>query len=179
MKLHLGCGKRKIKNWVNVDIDRFVMPDIVDDCGQLDLIKDESADIIYACHILEHFGRHAIVNVLKLWHKKLKVGGILRIAVPDFQKVVTAYNFAWKYQLSTLLGLLVGGQKNEWDHHHMVFDFQSLSEYLTKAGFLHPRRYDWKETEHHYIDDYSQCYLPHMDKGSGLLMSLNVECTKL
>lgn len=34
----------------------------------------------------------------------------------------------------------------------------------------------WKNTEHSQFDDYSQSYIPHMDKINGTLMSLNVEC---
>jgi len=45
-------------------------------------------------------------------------------------------------------------------------------------GFCDVRVYDWKSTEHFYVDDYSQAYLPHMDKTNGKLMSLNVEATK-
>jgi len=28
------------------------------------------------------------------------------------------------------------------------------------------------------LDDYSQAYVPHMDKENGILISLNVECHK-
>ena len=37
------------------------------------------------------------------------------------------------------------------------------------------RRYDWRETEHANVDDFSQAYIPHMDKERGVLISLNVE----
>ena len=49
---------------------------------------------------------------------------------------------------------------------------------LKSVGFRDVKRYDWKKTEHFYIDDYSQAYLPHMDKIRGNLMSLNVEAVK-
>jgi hypothetical protein len=49
---------------------------------------------------------------------------------------------------------------------------------MEEAGFKNVKRYDWKKTEHFYVDDYSQAYLPHMDKLNGKLMSLNVEATK-
>jgi hypothetical protein len=49
---------------------------------------------------------------------------------------------------------------------------------LESAGFTDVRRYDWRETEHAHIDDYSQAYIPHMDKENGILISLNVECAK-
>lgn len=179
MKLHLGCGKRKIHGWVNIDIDPNVNPDVVENTGKLESIKDGSVDVIYACHVLEHFKRKDTLTALKVWNSKLKSGGILRVAVPDFGAVVTAYAFhCGNYPLSTLLGFLVGGQRNKYDNHHMVFDYELLSEYLKKAEFENIKKFDWKDTDHFFVDDYSQCYLPHLDKGSGLLMSLNVECTK-
>ena len=53
-----------------------------------------------------------------------------------------------------------------------------LKEDLQKAGFKSVKKYDWRNTEHFYVDDYSQTYYPHMDKENGKLMSLNVEATK-
>jgi hypothetical protein len=36
----------------------------------------------------------------------------------------------------------------------------------------------WRETEHAHVDDFSQAYIPHMDKENGILISLNIECDK-
>lgn len=49
---------------------------------------------------------------------------------------------------------------------------------LEDVGFENVRRYNWRETEHALIDDYSQAYIPHMDKENGILISLNIECSK-
>jgi hypothetical protein len=49
---------------------------------------------------------------------------------------------------------------------------------LNSVGFVDVRRYDWRDTEHAHVDDYSQAYVPHMDKENGILISLNVECRK-
>ena len=51
---------------------------------------------------------------------------------------------------------------------------------LEEAGFGNIRRYDWRETDigKAGIDDYSQAYLPHMDKENGRLIALNVEADK-
>ena len=40
------------------------------------------------------------------------------------------------------------------------------------------RTYDWEKTIHKDYDDYSQAYIPHMQKDTGLMMSLNVEAIK-
>jgi hypothetical protein len=60
----------------------------------------------------------------------------------------------------------------------MIFDEDLLRSELLATGFRRIRRWDWKETEHADIDDYSQAYLPHMDKTNGTLVSLNLEAAR-
>ena len=60
----------------------------------------------------------------------------------------------------------------------MNFDFDILERDLTLLNYKNIKIWDWKNTEHNNIDDYSQAYLPHMDKENGLLMSLNIEAIK-
>jgi hypothetical protein len=64
-------------------------------------------------------------------------------------------------------------------YHKTVYDFDALATVLTANGFAQVQRYDWRETIHRDHDDYSQSYLPHLDKDKGLLISLNVEGTKI
>ena len=64
-------------------------------------------------------------------------------------------------------------------YHKTVYDFESLSSLLIEQiGFNVVKYYDWRKTEHSCYDDHSQAYLPHMDKDSGILMSLNMEAVK-
>ena len=60
-----------------------------------------------------------------------------------------------------------------------VYDERSLSEILIRVGFVSPKRWDWRQTEHATIDDHSQAYYPHMQKNSGILVSLNLEVKKI
>lgn len=150
--------------------------DYVTSADKLDMFEDDSVDLIYSCHILEHFGRHQIENVLKEWYRVLKIGGILRVAVPDFEKLVEVY--LKTKNLKLILGSLVGRQDYPENTHYLVFDYTYLSEVLTKVGFKNIHRYDWRQTIHKDYDDYSQAYIPHMDKEHGILISLNVECEK-
>ena len=46
------------------------------------------------------------------------------------------------------------------------------------CDFKNVKLWDWREVEHSNFDDYSQAYIPHMDKENGTLISLNIECTK-
>jgi predicted SAM-dependent methyltransferase len=175
-RLHLGCGTKRIEGFVNVDIRDLPNVDLLDDISKLNNVEENSIDLIYACHVLEHFGRHEYMSVLKRWYDVIKDGGTLRISVPDFEQVVRYYN---KHKdISKLIGFLYGGQTYEQNYHYCIWDFKSLQNDLESLGFINVRRYDWRDTEHSDVDDFSQAYLPHMDKENGQLMSLNIECKK-
>lgn len=176
IKLHLGCGNKKIEGFVNVDVRYQPNVDIVDNVKFLRSFKNGSVDLIYASHVLEHFSRWDYKFVLQRWYEILKDGGTLRIAVPDFEQICSYY--LKNKNLRDVSGLLYGGQDYDENYHHWCWDFDSLKNDLEKIGFKNIIRYDWESTEHSHIDDYSQSYLPHMDKDNGMLMSLNVEANK-
>lgn len=176
MKLHLGCGKRFIPGFIHIDAVDYPHVDHVATIDNLSFIQDGTVDLIYNCHVLEHFKRRDVERVLGEWLRVLKPGGVLRVSVPDFAALCEIYQ---RYQkLDLVIGALFGRQDYLYNIHYNVFDFTALSDQLTRAGFADVHRYDWRETEHAAIDDYSQAYIPHMDKDNGMLISLNVECVK-
>ena len=177
MKIHLGCGKRYIPGYIHIDAVPFPHVQHVSVIDNLPFINDESVDVIYNCHVLEHFQKNKVHTVLKEWHRILKKGGILRIAVPDFEALSNLYQKTG--DLSLVIGSLYGRQDYLYNFHYMVFDFKTLSKVLKDVGFTNIERYDWRKIDHKNIDDYSQSYYPHMDKENGILLSLNVECTKI
>jgi len=176
MKLHLGCGKRYIPGYIHIDLVSYPHIDYLTGIDDLGMFEDNSIDVIYNCHVLEHFHRQKVQRVLTEWHRVLKPGGIIRISVPDFEACCELYNE--KKDLSLVIGPLMGRQNYLYNIHYNIFDFTTLSKALVEAGFSHVTRYDWRTTEHADVDDYSQAYYPHMDKENGKLMSLNVEATK-
>ena len=176
IKLHLGCGKRYIPGFIHIDQRRLPHVDYVQDVCDLSNFKDNSIDLIYSCHLLEHFKRVEINKILAEWYRVLKKGATLRIAVPGFEEIIKIYK---KYKdLKLVLGPIVGGQDYEFNSHYMIFDFKTLKEHLKIVGFKRIKRFDWRTTEHAHIDDYSQAYIPHMDKDKGMPISLNVEAIK-
>ena len=182
LKLNLGCGDRKMHGFVNVDARADVFPDVVADVTRIN-DKFQDADLIYACHVLEHFPLKASTfqpvtwsEVLFNWYDALREGGVLRLSVPDIEAVCKHY--VATNDLDTLYAFFYGGQKYDFDFHYHCWSFDTLKRDLLKTGFKEVRRYDWRETEHFYVDDYSQSYLPHMDKVNGTLLALNVEAVK-
>jgi predicted SAM-dependent methyltransferase len=124
MKLNLGSGSLKLEDYENIDIKdgRLAYP--------LD-VPDNSCDEIRASHILEHFSHRMITQVLSDWVAKLKDGGILKIAVPDFAKIVSHYKDKDETKLAYYL---MGGQNDENDYHRCVFDYDSLLTVMEQAG---------------------------------------------
>jgi len=176
VKLHLGCGSKHIPGYVNIDCRYQPGVDEINNVEFLRNYEENSVDVIYACHVLEHLGRHNYMRALERWYKILKPGGIIRIAVPNFDAIVRHYRAT--SNLNSLIGLLYGGQDYDKNIHTYIWDFKTLSEDLRTVGFNNIQQYHWQYTEHSHIDDYSQCYIPHMDKENGTLMSLNIQATK-
>lgn len=176
LRLHLGCGMKKLHGWTNIDALAEVNPDSVQDVFTLPEIADNSVDLLYACHVLEHSNRKTCIGVIHRWYQVLKPGGILRVAVPDLEAAMKWYLVHG--DLSEICGFLWGGQRNEYDFHGVGWDYNSLSQKLGLEGFQNIHRYDWRRTEHAYVDDYASAYLPHLNKQTGQLMSLNIEATK-
>ena len=176
MKLHLGCGKIFIPGFVHIDCVEYEHIDHVSSIDSLPMIQDNSVDLIYNCHVLEHFKRRDTVRVLKEWYRVLRPGGILRISVPDFEALCEIYDKY--YKLGVIIGPLFGKQDYLYNVHYNVFDLSTLVLVLSAAGFSDIDNYDWRKTEHADIDDYSQAYYPHMEKERGIQISLNVEAVK-
>jgi len=171
-KLHIGCGKNYIPGWTNVDLFTTVKADVYADISALPFDRG-SFDLIYASHVLEHVQRNTVIATLSHWRDLLVDGGILRLAVPDFDAVVRWYEKT--RNLDDVMGLLYGGQNHPKNNHFVIFNSATLERDMIRAGFIAVRHWDWRNTEHSEFDDYSQAYLPSMQKDTGQLMSLNLE----
>ncbi len=179
MKLHLGCGKRFIPGFVHVDIAKFDHIDHNRRVDDLSCFEDNSAELIYACQVLEYFDRDELPVVLKEWKRVLKKSGILRLSVPNFKVLSDLYQagLSLEFFLGTLYGKWHIGEE-KYVYHKTTFDFKSAERVLEDAGFKNIELWDWRTTEHCEIDDYSQAYFPHMEKNKGVLFNLNIQCQK-
>jgi predicted SAM-dependent methyltransferase len=178
MKLNLGCGKRNFgSDWIHIDGSNYehIHSHDIENLP----FEENTVDIIYASHVFEYFDRDYANVVLNKWKKYLKPGGVLRLAVPNFEVYANLYSKD-KITLEQCLGPLYGKWKmteTETIYHKTTYDFLSLKKILENNGFKDVKYWNWNEVEHSGIDDYSQSYIPHMDKDHGTLMSLNVECS--
>lgn len=90
LRLNLGCGKNKLKGFVNIDQLQHVNPDIVANAISLPY-EPGTVDEIYCGHLLEHFSWDDGQNALKYWHDLLKPGGLISVTVPDFDVILQRY----------------------------------------------------------------------------------------
>lgn len=81
IKLNLGCGKKKYSDFVNVDVNPRVRPDIIVDLNHFPWpFKDEIADYVLMDNVIEHLDD--VIGVVKELYRILKMGGIAEIRVP-------------------------------------------------------------------------------------------------
>ena len=181
VKLHLGCGERYLPGYIHIDINKFDHVDFISSVDDLNMYENETVDEIYASHLLEYFDKYESQDVLAEWKRVLKKNGKLRLAVPNFSKLVDVYKST--NEISNVIGPIIGRweiNQSEKIYHKQIFDFESLKFQLEEAGFKEIKYWDWKEFILNYpnYDDHSQAYFPHMDKEKGVHVSLNLICIK-
>jgi ubiquinone/menaquinone biosynthesis C-methylase UbiE len=177
MKLNLGCGTHVIAGWVNVDYAvgaRLAKVPFFDALnGRLKLFRldwdkriylhdlrrpfpwsDESAEAIYSSHTLEHFTKKAGHRFLSECHRVLRRGGIIRIVVPDLDRIVRKYvegDLAaddFVERLGVLYQERSGARKALSPFvqfpHQCMYDEQRLSEILSGLGFTISRKAEFE-----------------------------------
>ena len=87
----MGCGWRNFgSDWIHIDGGDYDHLDY-NNITHLQNFDDNSVDLIYASHVLEYFDRQEVIKVLKEWQRVLRPGGVLRLAVPDFDSMARLY----------------------------------------------------------------------------------------
>lgn len=89
--LNLGCGSRYHPEWLNIDLHAVARGVISHDLSRGVPLRDDSCDVVYHSHLLEHLRRSDALFLLRECYRVLKPGGILRVAVPDLEQICLLY----------------------------------------------------------------------------------------
>jgi len=122
MRLNLGAGGYPLADYEN--LDRKTGQEIYPLA-----YPDECADEVRASHVLEHFPYRDTLDVMREWVRVLKPGGLLRIAVPDFDWICNHRDGD-----SNTLGFMFGGQVDDSDYHYAGFNDAYLRECMRAVG---------------------------------------------
>lgn len=116
---------------VSFDIREDVRPDVVCDVRHLP-VPDQTFDIVYSSHVLEHFSWTSVDKVLKEWSRVLKVGGELRLAVPNLRHV--GKRIMDDMMVPTDMWVLYGEQDYPKNFHAMGFTPNILRSLVESLG---------------------------------------------
>lgn len=141
IKLNIGCGEKKFKGWINVDLG--LNSDLNIDVRDGLPFKDNSVDFIYNEHFLEHLSFNECYKVLLEFYRCLKKDGVVRMALPDLDYIIKKYNQDWKNQdwlsWSRYKFIKTRGQMINFSirgsNHKYLYNQEDLRNQLIKVNF--------------------------------------------
>jgi SAM-dependent methyltransferase len=116
---------------VSFDIREELKPDVVCDVRYLP-VPDQTFDVVHSSHTLEHFSWVSVDKVLREWVRILKVGGELRIVVPNLRYV--AQRLLDDKILPTDMWVLYGEQDYPKNFHAVGFTPILLEQLVKSMG---------------------------------------------
>ena len=198
-KFHLGCGIIFLKNylnigfWTNLEQNKlYENPNGVIDTVLLNFdltqgipASDNSLDVVYHSHMLEHLTNIEGIQFLKECNRVLKPGATMRLLVPDLGEFSKKYIekdkfFFDAYRKEALsddkvlyptLGTIFMGMVHNHGH-KMAYDFETIDYILNENGFSDVRKTMFQESTLSDIQDIEP-YAP-----LRAAESLCVECIK-
>lgn len=134
IRLHLACGPNVVDGWENIDILKGEGI-IHHDLRQPLPYKDNSVDVIFHEHFIEHLTKVEAEAFLKDCHRILKKGGAMRLGWPDLKRLLNAYLLKKKSYMDYVLPFLEDHRyERDWDESFsdLLFDWEHRYAYTAK-----------------------------------------------
>src|SRR4051794_8984896 len=90
LRLHLGCGGRRLPGFVNIDHNFSPATDYISDIGDLPC-PDRSVERIETYHVIEHIPQPVVADMLGYWLRLLRPGATLVVECPDLEADIKEY----------------------------------------------------------------------------------------
>jgi predicted SAM-dependent methyltransferase/tetratricopeptide (TPR) repeat protein/SAM-dependent methyltransferase len=135
LALHLGCGRQRLKGFINIDMIPSPAVDLLCDSRRLPFAAG-AVSRIETYHMIEHLPRHDFIEALFEWNRVLEEGGAVIIECPDFDATVREYVEGKKFRINNIFGL----QRHLGDYHLFGYTFSDLAEILQGVGFREIRQ---------------------------------------
>lgn len=160
LRLNLGCGDKILPSYVNVDIVESrsgKRPDVICDLNDLIVFNDNSADEVLSVHVVEHFWRWDVEDILKEWLRVLKPGAKMILECPNLysacaQFVKDPVTFSKEDQRGQRTMWVFYGDpawKDPYMIHRWGYTPESLAELMRKVGLVdvkqEPAQYKLRE----------------------------------
>lgn len=108
--------------------------------------KNNSVDIIFASHFLEHLPKRTAEKFLRKCFYILKSGGTIRLIVPDIDIVLKRYLEDYKTN-AVAAGEEFNTRLFENGQHKWMYNLESLSDLLAKSGFKRIRKMSFRKSK--------------------------------
>ena len=205
MNLNYGCGLSVGKGWYNCDASPTLWLQRLPLGGALfrgilkpvfpakahfgDVVRGlplpaDSCDAIFCSHVLEHLSLEDCRSALRNTYAYLKLKGLFRLIVPDFEQQVATYlSTPGPAAVSEFLTYTHLGRKSRprslgaflreyWGsgHHLWMWDYKGLAQELESAGFRGVRRCG--------LGDSANAAFAEVESAERFEWSLGIEATK-
>ena len=145
LRLNLGAGAAVLPGFTNLDEGYQEQGCCADGFNRLWApafplpYAAETVDEVRASHLLEHFSHQETAAVLADWVRALKPGGLLRVAVPDFDRIIEKYQSGEPHPIEAWI---MGGHQDERDHHGALFSADALAGVMQALGLVDIQRWE-------------------------------------
>jgi predicted SAM-dependent methyltransferase len=151
-RLNWGCGEWAEPGWLNSDVKDGPGIDIVADVRAGLPLETDSIDYVASIHALPEVPYPELVPVLAELRRVLKPGGVLRLALPDLERGIAAYQrgdadyFHVPDEDARSVGAKFVTQMIWYGYSRSLFVYDFIEELLEEAGFAQVSRCDYRQT---------------------------------
>lgn len=166
-KLQLGAAEHIKPGWLNTDLHGYGRGDelVYLDVRRRFPLPDESFDLVYSEHMLEHLTYADGQRCLRECLRVLRPGGTIRTATPSLERIARLYDggdlreryVRWAADTlqpdgaAALPGVVINNFVRSWGH-RFVYDPDTLRHALTQAGFVDVEEKPIGELERHLAE---------------------------